>query len=160
MDDRHRDSKALLCDFAVADIDVVCPRCSRRAAVRRLPCDDPYPISSPRRLICHHCGVAKDWTDKRSGSCWGGPVDPYFRRPLWLRAPCRHGRILWAFNRSHLDELESFVAARLRERGERTGRNMTMAARLPAWMKSAKHRDEMLRAMTHLRARLAADRSR
>ncbi|MGH3658892.1 MAG: hypothetical protein ACRDUA_19740 [Micromonosporaceae bacterium] len=48
--------------------------------------------------------------------------------------------------------MESYVSARLRERGEYVG--MTMLARLPAWLKSAKHRTEILRTIGRLRASL------
>ncbi|RFS86806.1 hypothetical protein D0T12_00510 [Actinomadura spongiicola] len=92
----------------------------------------------------------RDWPG--GVSRWGGAVDPYFGQPLWLRADCCGGRTLWAFNERHLDLLEGYVGARLRERGEYVG--MTMVAKLPAWLKSAKHRGEILRVIGRLRASL------
>ncbi|MGW4941589.1 hypothetical protein ACWEOZ_08375 [Actinoplanes sp. NPDC004185] len=89
----------------------------------------------------------------RRWSCWGGPVDPYFGLPLWLRTTCCGGRTLWAFNRAHLDLLEGHLAAGLRERGT-AGQGMTVLARLPAWLKSARHRGEVLSALTRLRRSL------
>jgi hypothetical protein len=81
---------------------------------------------------------------------WGGPVDPFFRLPLWLKADCCGGHTLWAFNERHLDLLEGYVAAKLRERGLGPG-GMTVVARLPTWLKSAKHRGEILRVIGRLR---------
>jgi hypothetical protein len=84
---------------------------------------------------------------------WGGPVDPFFGLPLWLQAGCCGGRTLWAFNRRHLDLLEAYVGAKLRERCASPG-SSSMLARLPAWVKSAKHRDEVLRTISRLRSSL------
>jgi hypothetical protein len=84
---------------------------------------------------------------------WGGQVDPFFRLPLWLTAECCGGHTLWAFNERHLDLLEAFVAARLRERGTGPG-GLTLVARLPTWLKRAKHRGEILRVIRRLRASL------
>jgi hypothetical protein len=65
---------------------------------------------------------------------------------------------LWAYNLQHLDLIRRFVAADLRERAPwyDTGQKMTLVARLPAWMKSAKNRDEMLRTVDRLRATVIA----
>jgi hypothetical protein len=52
--------------------------------------------------------------------------------------------------RDALALLEDYVTARLRERGQARNR-MTLVARLPRWLKSAKNRDEVLRAITRLR---------
>ncbi|MER5961424.1 hypothetical protein [Streptomyces sp. NPDC002057] len=79
----------------------------------------------------------------------GGTEDPFFRRPLWLQTRCA-GRILWAYDEEHVDALTAYVGARLRER--RASPTMAMFARLPAWMKAAERRDEVLAGLTALRA--------
>jgi hypothetical protein len=86
------------------------------------------------------------------GVTLGGSSEPFFGRPLWLQTPCcGHG--LWAYNSRHLDVLEDFVSARLRER---TGESPTMAMipRLPAWMKKAQHRAEVTAAVGRLRGQV------
>ena len=114
----------------------------------------PHPLSARhhtavrRRPRCLVCGLSKDGFP--SERVFGVPVDPYFRLPLWLKADCC-GKALWAYNAEHLNILESYVAARLRERRASPG-SMTMVARLPAWLKSAKHRDEILRGIRRLRS--------
>jgi hypothetical protein len=84
-------------------------------------------------------------------------VDAYFGQPVWLQTPCA-GHTLWAFNARHLDYLEQFVAARLREPPLRASdgeaRNAALASRLPVWLKSAKNRDEVLRCIRRLRRML------
>jgi len=82
------------------------------------------------------------------------PVDPWFRLPLWLQAGCC-GKLLWAYNTGHLDLLEAYIGARLRERGPVPG-SMSMAERLPAWLKSAKNRQHILRTCQQLRATVPA----
>lgn len=86
---------------------------------------------------------------------WNRPIDPFFHEPLWLRADCCGGNTLWAFHERHLDLLERFVAAKLRERGLGNRPGMTLVARLPAWITTAKHRDEILRTIAKLRATLS-----
>ncbi|MET7733264.1 hypothetical protein ABZT02_18115 [Streptomyces sp. NPDC005402] len=111
---------------------VRCPRCDGIAHFeRRTP---PQP-----RVICRSCGLC-------------GPVDRCAWPALWLCAGTRHGE-LWAYNLAHLDLIRRFVAASLRERDPwyEHGRKMTCVARLPAWVKRAKNRDEVLRVIDRMR---------
>jgi hypothetical protein len=82
-------------------------------------------------------------------------MDPYFGYALWLSTPASRG-VLWAYNGKHLDYLEAFIGAKLRGRPrDRSGDyRQTLIERLPAWSKSAKHRDELLARITELRSRL------
>ncbi|GAA4058936.1 hypothetical protein [Streptomyces shaanxiensis] len=121
---------------------VRCPRCDGMAHFDRRPAHAPDADAvsyRQRRLVCPSCGLA------RNPSC-AHPV-------LWLRTRTRHGEV-WAYNLEHLDLLRRFVAASLRERPPwyEHGRKMTYVARLPAWIKRAKNRDEVLRAIDRIRA--------
>jgi hypothetical protein len=118
------------------------------AEQRRL---DDGTVGTRRRLRCTTCGLFRD--EFPSSSVFGAPIDPYFRLPLWLRADCC-AHVLWAYNRQHLDLLEAYVAAGLRERGTGPGAPMSMVERLPAWLKSAKHRPEVLRTIQRMRISL------
>jgi hypothetical protein len=84
-------------------------------------------------------------------------TDPYFGVPLWLQLETRHGW-LWAYNLEHLDLLRRYVQATLRERASwyDTRQKMTLVARLPLWIKRSKNRDEILRAITRIRASLVS----
>ncbi len=158
--DRFRDPLVWVDRFA-DEVLVRCPTCGDCAIVlAHLGATEHQASLGHRRLVarrrlrCHACGLSKD--SYPSERLLGGPVDPYFRLPLWLQADCR-GKLLWAYNAEHLDLLESYVAARLRERTAAPG-TMSMLARLPAWLKSAKNRDEILRAIQRLRSSLPAAR--
>lgn len=164
--DRFRDPRSTRYDYLDA-ILVRCPACAHLADV--VPRPDtaaaadtgtaPGPsIWAPRRLVCRHCGKAKDrersvlafHPDRREPA-----TDPYFDVRLWLQSETRHGWV-WAYNPEHLDLIRRFVQASLREGipWHDHGRKMTVVARLPAWMKRARNREEVLRAISRIDATL------
>jgi hypothetical protein len=143
----------------MGEILVCCPRCGGCARNRQLTSTERAGWFAPRQLVCPTCGYAKDWAEReiarRSSQ---GPFDDYFGLPLWLVDICR-GRPLWFLNARHLHEVESFLRAELRERphDEKLGwANQSWPSRLPAWMKSAKHRADVLRSLATLRLRVPA----
>lgn len=76
---------------------------------------------------------------------------------MWLQADCS-GHVLWAYNVRHLDLLDAYVAAKLRERGEvMPGAPASLVERLPTWLKAAKNRTEILRTIKRLRSTLPTD---
>jgi hypothetical protein len=139
------------------DTLVACPQCSACATSRRKE-ERPAPANwfCPRRLTCSRCSYVRDWAQREIGRGWYKALDDYFELPLWLQTPTC-GEVLWAYNERHIEFLEAFVGARLRERvrDEKDGwSNGSLASRLPAWMKSGKNRDEVLRGLVRLRTRL------
>ncbi|MFH8892830.1 hypothetical protein [Streptomyces sp. NPDC017949] len=166
---RHHDHGTWLVAFTGRML-VVCPRCGGRALVVPRPGSAPPAhagslLFHPRRLSCAACGAVADREAGQRGGALvgavvGGTEDPFFRRPLWLQTRCA-GRILWAYDEAHVDALAGYVGARLRERHASPTR--AMFARLPAWMKSAANREQVLAGLASLRALSArsapADRS-
>lgn len=75
--------------------------------------------------------------------------DPHFGLPLRFITNTRYGTV-WAYNLKHLDELSRYVGAKLRER--QGAGNGSMFSRLPKWMKLAKHREEIAKALGKLSA--------
>ncbi|MFF4799297.1 hypothetical protein ACFY1U_12885 [Streptomyces sp. NPDC001351] len=154
---RFHDTRHTAYDFSGARL-VRCPRCDRVAHVERRPgrADDARGRTYPElRLVCRSCGLSR--IDTGPHCTTRRPGQGCYRPTLWLRAETRHGE-LWAYNLEHLDVIRRFVAADLRERAPwyDTGRKMTLVARLPAWIKSAKNRAEVLRAIDRLRASVTA----
>jgi hypothetical protein len=144
---RFHDAGQTIYDFGATFL-VVCPRCHRCASVVPLPGTEPK-LFSPRRLTCARCGYSKDWHGDMLSI--GRPVDWYFRQPLWLQTPCC-GQTLWAYNEDHLNFLEEYVRADVRER--LPNRNASLASRLPGWMKDARNRAEVLRGIERLKQKL------
>lgn len=71
-----------------------------------------------------------------------------FGLKLCLVANTRSGNI-YLHNLEHLQELKSYIQADLRERTQNTG-NSSYYSRLPAWIKSARNRKEILKALLRL----------
>jgi hypothetical protein len=143
-------------------IYVACPGCGGRAEVLPRPGQPEFRyvtdfLSRPRRLVCRHCAAARDWIPSKrdQGRLIAGPhgpSDPFFGRPLWLQTPCC-GHVLWAYNDRHLDTLHSYVRAGLRERTDSDPKR-GMLYRLPAWIKKASHRSDVLHAIDLLHEQL------
>lgn len=157
---------------------VVCPGCGQCAHVSGGGAGGRDGV----RFVCPACGRSEHWRGNR-GSVhqgggkrtksntgvlrMGGPVDWYFHYPVWLTVPCC-GETLWAYNEAHLDYLQSFVSAALRERAPLPGstparprpRNSSLASRLPAWLTAAKNRARVLAAIAKLRRLLPAQEPR
>jgi hypothetical protein len=156
---RFHDPRSTLYDF-LGSVLVRCPRCERAAHVQR---NAHRAALHARRLVCGGCGLSRTWSGgsvEFSAGTAAPAHDPYFRVPVWLQTETRHGW-LWAYNLEHLTYLRQFVAASLRERApwyDDTGRKMTLVAKLPVWIKSAKNRDEVLRAVDRIQATLGASR--
>lgn len=82
--------------------------------------------------------------------------DWYFGLRLWLNTPCC-GDELWAFNARHLAWLEGYIGATLREQwcDPKSGwSNQSALNRLPAWIKSGKNREDVLRGIEKLKHKL------
>ena len=150
MQSRHIDDGTSIYSFMHMFL-VRCPNCNLCAQVARV---GEASIQSTGKLTCTHCGCAKTcpltgWSDREAR-------DWYFKLPLWLQKPCC-GHVLWAFNLEHLSFIESYISAKHRERNFDASedpyqiRNKTLASRLPKWMTSAKHREEILRTIDQLR---------
>jgi hypothetical protein len=80
----------------------------------------------------------------------GAASDPLFNLPLWLQTEIR-GNLFWAYNRRHLQDIKTYVQAKLRER--QSDGYTTMVERLPQFIKSAKNRDAILKAIDQLEKR-------
>lgn len=73
--------------------------------------------------------------------------DPIFGLPLWFQAGVK-GNLFWAFNRQHLTEIRNYVISKLRER--QTTTHTTMVEKLPTFIKEAKNRNAMIKAIGKL----------
>lgn len=157
--ERFLDTGMQIYDF-YGEFLVVCPKCASMAKVSideaefaKLPQKKMLKFRNnfyaPRRLVCANCAHFDVW--KGTQITVGSNVDWYFRLPLWLEIECC-GERLWAYNEKYLELLENYVVAKLRER-TKEGRS-SFLSKLPKWIKSAKNRDEILRAIEKLKGKL------
>lgn len=146
--DRFSDNGELIYEFG-EEFLVVCPKCNWLAKVCPPETNSEKlntRLFAPRKVVCLNCTFRDTWA-KREISV-GGNFDWYFRLPLWLQISCC-GENLWAYNYKHLEFIENYVSAKLRERKPFV--NKSLASRLPKWIKSAKNRKEILKAVAKLK---------
>ncbi len=126
---------------------LACEKCGQCATLRKFT----FPPKSTLRLgecSCLHCG--HQW------SITAGQ-DFFIRGPLWLRMPC-HANVLWVLNRPHLEFLEQFIGAELREERMEEKSSRRLSSALPRWMLAAKNRNDVLRCLRKLREKLETTR--
>ena len=80
-------------------------------------------------------------------------TDPFFGLQLWLKTECDQ-KELWAINGQHLQLLKEYVAASIRQRNPTIALRRTLVATLPQWIKSAKNREVILKAIATLEEKL------
>jgi hypothetical protein len=152
------DPPARLPDHFLDRILVDCPRCGGLAIVTLE--EDPGTghigwatdrRHVPRRVVCTACAFNR----RQKWRAWAAPA---MGLALRLCAESRHG-LLVAYNEAHLDYIESYVRDPLRREAVEPGgfRNRSIASRLPRWVKAAGNRDEVLKLIARMRARLDGD---
>ncbi|MBK9256698.1 MAG: hypothetical protein IPM42_14515 [Saprospiraceae bacterium] len=109
-------------------------------------------IPSYINVTCKYCKtinkVRENWESYISKYQESGIIDPSFGLPLWFQDSVK-GNIIWAYNLRHLTEIKNYVQATLRERT--TDRfKMTMVEKLPDFIKLAKNRKEVLKAIDRM----------
>ena len=118
---------------------VRCPRCGGAGIINDV------------RALCFACAYSSQqagWYQTRKGQ-----LTSVFNLPLLLKTTIAPGEV-WAYNNRHLNQLRCYVEATLRDERNNTGRSWSH--KLPAWMKSAKNREKVLRALDVLK-KIAAD---
>jgi hypothetical protein len=132
-------------------VDSRCGTCGRSA---RREVERPQWPDTVRALALRcPCGTVGRHPVEVYPSWWRNQgVDPVSGLALWLRAELR-GQVLWALDAEHLAYLEGYLGG---EPGFRPGaRYGTLGSRLPAWIKQARNRQDVLHRLRRLRALLA-----
>lgn len=111
------------------------------------------------KVRCPYCEefVIGDVSDKRKQHIVFTDIrhaeDPYFHYPLYFQASYR-GNIIWALNREHLQYLIDYLSADLRTAPLDTCCTLkSQSDRLPAFMKTAKNRDGIVKLLTKLQGK-------
>ena len=129
-------------------VDVVCPGCGKKAAATA---DHE---KKEARLYCLHCGFSKIATTTTEVLGIRGdlkiPAHEYFGAKLWFAAPFKNEEF-FAFNREHLDYLEAYISATLREHKDRS--HFTLLEKLPRFYHEAKNREALLKLIEKLKTK-------
>lgn len=104
--------------------------------------------SKTARLFCLHCGYNKETTTAITNGTIEMPAHQYFQAVLWLQAPFKND-VFWAYNDNHLEYLESYISATIREHKDRTG--FTLLEKLPKLYHEAKNREGLLKIIAKLK---------
>lgn len=140
---RFSDAGLRLSDF-YDEVWVVCPGCNKKAVARALR------EQALVRLTCTFCGYNREESTRLSmGGTLVLPAHRYFNAGLWLQAPLRYGEIVQAYNGAHLNYLEEYIAAQLREHRNRT--HFTLLEKLPRFYHVASNRSALLKIIQKLR---------
>lgn len=141
-DKRFQDENFRLTDF-YQSVLVVCPSCNKQAVATV-----DFKLQKAK-LLCNSCFYSK------SSTILFGPkaelhmaAHGYFHAELWLQAPFKN-EIFWAYNQAHLQYLEQYIGATLREHKDRT--HFTLLEKLPKFYHEAKNRPSLLKLISKLK---------
>lgn len=99
-------------------------------------------------IPCPNCGIIRTYKPRNEEYKLvyknEGLGDPVFNLPLWFQCDVR-GNLFWGYNRKHLTEIRNYVSSILRERQTMT--HTTMVERLPNFIKDAKNRAAIVKAI-------------
>ncbi len=139
---RFQDEK-LIASYFYKEVWVVCPSCTKKATaiVDFDTCE--------AKLFCSHCSYNKKSTTKfsKNGSIEAA-ANRYFQAELWLMASFKND-VFYAYNQLHLDYLERYISATLREHKDRT--HFTILEKLPKFYHEAKNRTALLKIIAKLK---------
>jgi hypothetical protein len=140
---RFQDENLLLSDF-YQEVAVVCPTCAKKA-IAKVNFE-----TKTARLFCLHCGCNKETTTAIKYGTINTAANQYFQAELWLQAPFKND-VFWAYNDKHLDYLERYISATIREHKDRTG--FTLLEKLPKFYHEAKNRESLLKIIAKLKSK-------
>lgn len=141
---RFQDENLTKYDF-YKEVLIVCPSCTKKATAIV-----DFEICEAK-LFCTHCSCIKKSTTKfnKNGSIQTA-ANQYFNAELWLQTSFKND-VFWAYNNNHLDYLERYISATLREHKERT--HFTILEKLPKFYHEAKNRESLLKIIAKLKSK-------
>lgn len=142
---RFNDENKTLFDFS-DEVWVACPACTKRAIARA-----DYQLNKAR-LFCVHCGYNKELSTVIAKNITvNQPAHLFFAAELWLQAPFKN-ELFMAYNGKHLEYLEQYISAKLREHKERD--HFTLLEKLPKFYSKAQNREGLLKIIAKLKAKV------
>jgi transcription elongation factor Elf1 len=131
----------------IAYVDVYC--CNNQDKLKfesQLLNDKPEKI----KLKCPICLEIKEFEPKIIEIPFGFETDSSLQRERWFNTELWYQNqfdksIFWAYNLEHINYLEKYIKANLRERNTNGSGNKTLVSRLPKFVKEAKNREKLLK---------------
>ncbi len=144
--ERFQDENLRIEDFE-KEAWVHCISCNSRAVARF------DPDRKKAKLICSSCGLFREISslvkdDKGREFERIMPAQAWFGAELWYSHPFR-GDVFFAYNPDHLDYLERYIQAKLREHKNRS--YFTLLEKLPRFYHRAGNREGLLKIIEKLR---------
>ncbi|MHC1777594.1 MAG: hypothetical protein AB9834_19505 [Lentimicrobium sp.] len=144
---RFNDQNYRLSDFQ-DEVWVVCPNCRQKAIARN------YPELQTARLLCTSCGFSRSCSTTHTVAGVAATVrqaaHSHFGAELWLQHPFRND-VFRAYNQKHLEYLEQYISARLRQHPNRS--HFTLLEKLPKFYHEARNREDLLKIILKLKAK-------
>lgn len=135
---RFQDENLVLSNF-YQEVWVVCPSCAKKA-IATVNFE-----TKTARLFCVQCGYNKE---TNTFLIFNSAAHCYFKADLWLKASFKNEQF-WAYNNKHLEYLERYISATLREHKDRT--HFTLLEKLPKFYHEAKNREGLLKIIAKLK---------
>jgi hypothetical protein len=140
---RFHDENLILSNF-YQEVWVVCPSCAKKATAK------VNFEAKVARLFCTSCGCNKETSIAIKNGIVETAANHYFQADLWLKATFKND-VFWAYNDKHLEYLERYISATLREHKDRT--HFTLLEKLPKFYHEAKNREGLLKIIAKLKSK-------
>ena len=140
---RFQDENLRLSNFH-HEVWVVCPSCAKKAMAK------VNLETKTARLFCLHCGYNKETSITINIATIEMAAHQYFQAEIWLKAPFKND-VFWGYNDKHLEYLERYISATLREHKDRS--HFTLLEKLPKFYHDAKNRDGLLKIIAKLKSK-------
>lgn len=145
---RFRDENLRVSNF-YDEVLVICPTCAKKAVAKA-----NFEVKKVR-LFCVHCGYNKEVSAELvHNAVIQKPANQFFDAELWLQTTFK-SEVFWAYNDKHLDYLERYIAATLREHKDRT--HFTLLEKLPRFYHEAKNREGLLKIIAKLKSKMRSN---
>ncbi len=134
--ERFQDGNKRGSDF-YSEVWVRCPICQKKGVANA-----DYSLKKAR-LVCYHCSFNKEIEIRVQM-----PAHLFFDAELLLQAPFKN-EVFYAYNKEHLDYLEQYIGASIREHKDRT--HFTLLEKLPKFYHESKNRNALLKLIDKLK---------
>lgn len=128
------------------EVSLNCPNCANKIYHYQ---DELRQVPDLVKIKCKQCHYALKTKPKyqrylkKLNKTNGLKCDYVFGLPLYYQTNVK-GNLFWAYNQAYAQEILAFVLAELRERAG-SGVKMTMTAKLPTFIKSAKNKETIVK---------------